>query len=273
MSGTSSSRFLFLLVRTWLNKAENIPSPPSFTTQPHTQPLPLKLPQGLLAAGPRSYPGRLQQLPAQSWTMRRRVSSHPSALHQEPGLQHPQPTGPPVYSNTHTWTPVPASAPSCSFPCQTCPPRQPLPCSLRGKRRLWLEATHRSWADQVTDSAWSDGIAHPASVPAIMAQQKPSTCKCSPELLGERHHSSGFPCSPGQCLAGAWPRQPVCRPCLSPGLAITPVWPSASGRSFPRALESPRTLSLVPTHTWGSAAVAHANHGKTWDLAELLRCV
>lgn len=147
------------------------------------------------------------------------------------------------YPLLHPPIPFPA------HPCQAHLPHQPLPCSLRGKCRLWLEAIRRSQADQATDSAWSGGRAHPASMQAIMAQQKPSTCKCSPELLGEWRHRGGFPCSPGQCLAGAWPWQPAYRPCLSPELAITPAWPSASRRSFPRALESPCTFSLVRTHT------------------------
>lgn len=136
----------------------------------------------------------------------------------------------------HPPIPVPAHS------CQAHPPCQPLPCSLRGKCRLWLEAIRRSSADQVTGSVWSGGRAHPASMQAITARQKTSTCRCSPELLGERCHRGGFPRSPGQCLAGAWPKQPA-----SPGLAITPVWPSASGRSFLGALES--TLSCVHTHT------------------------
>lgn len=101
------------------------------------------------------------------------------------------------YPLLHTPVPFPAR------PSQAHPPHQPLPCSLRAKCRLWLEATHRSWADQVTDSAWSAGRAHSASTQAITVQQKPPTCKCLPELLGKRHHRGGSPCSPGQCLAGA----------------------------------------------------------------------
>lgn len=68
LSGTFSN--CLLIVRTWLNKAENTTFPPSFTKQPWSQLLPFKaLIRAPNTAGLWHHRGGLQQLPAQSWTI------------------------------------------------------------------------------------------------------------------------------------------------------------------------------------------------------------
>lgn len=234
--------------------------------QPWSQLLPLKLCwRSRTVASPL---GGLQQLPAQSWSIHSPLLSIRGPIFS-------------VYSlllllrtQTHSWTPV-LLHPPIPFPAQPClahPPSQPLPCSLWGNCRLWFEARQGSWADQVMDSAWSSGRAPPALIQAIMAQQNPSTCKCSPEVLGQRRCRGGFPWAqvsvlqePGhssRCAGSAEPRAGN-HPCLAS--CLWKELPQSPGKSL-------HTLACVYTHTRAWAPVC-VNHWKTWDLAELLRCM